>query len=139
MQADEEILKKPDFRRAFLEHERQVRINTGKLACALVFVLMPLGATADYFVYPTYIRDFLQLRLLCSALIGGIWLLHFTPLPRKFYPLVGMPIVILPAFFMTVMMWRTDGPASPYYAALNLILLAVSAVGHWGLGETFFA
>ena len=66
-----------DFREAFLEAERQVRINTGKLACALVVVLMPFGAILDYFVFgygpnpsfPEVLVPFLGLRLLCSALV----------------------------------------------------------------------
>jgi signal transduction histidine kinase len=144
MAADEPFLREPEFRKAFLANERQVRINTGKLACALVFVLMPLGVTADWLVYGKddshhYVREFLVLRLICSLLIVGVWLLHDTPIARKFYPLVGMPIVILPALFMCVMMYRTEGAASPYYAALNLILLAVSAVGHWSIAESLFA
>jgi signal transduction histidine kinase len=139
MTGDPLTTRQAEFRQAFLANERQVRINTGKLACALVLVLMPLGATADYFVYHAHLGEFFELRLLCSLLVGGVWLLHYSPLARKFYPLVGMPIVLLPALFMTLMMFRTEGAASPYYAALNLILLAVSAVGHWSMGETLFA
>jgi signal transduction histidine kinase len=144
MASDEQLFRQAEFRRAFLANERQVRINTGKLACALVFVLMPLGVTADFFVYRdylghNYLGEFLRLRLLCSLLILGIWMLHYTPIARKCYPLVGMPIVILPAFFMCLMMYRTEGATSPYYAALNLILLAVSVVGHWSIGESLFA
>jgi signal transduction histidine kinase len=139
MTSDQPTGRQAEFWQAFVANERQVRINTGKLACALVFVLMPLGAIADYFVYHEHLVEFLKLRLLCSLLVGGIWLLHNSPLARKYYPLVGMPIVMLPAFFMTLMMSKTQGAASPYYAALNLILLAVSAVGHWSISETLFA
>jgi len=128
-----------EFRQAFLANERQVRIDTGRLACALVFVLMPLGTTLDYFVYPQLWSEFLRLRLLCSVLIVGVWLLHSTPLARKHYPVVGMLIVILPVLFMSWMIYRTQGAASPYYAGLNLVLLAVSAVGHWSMMETYFA
>ncbi|MCU0782646.1 MAG: ATP-binding protein [Verrucomicrobia bacterium] len=132
------------LRAAFVEHERQVRISTGRLACWLVIFLMPLGTIADWFMYPDRMGDFLKLRLLCSFLVVGVWLLHSTPLARKHYPVVGMPIVLLPAFFMMWMVFSTanlklGGAASPYYAALNLILLAVSAVGHWSMRETFFA
>jgi hypothetical protein len=42
----------PEFKQAFLDNERQVRINTGKLACALVVVLMPFGVLLDAAVYP---------------------------------------------------------------------------------------
>ncbi len=139
MAADEQL-----FREAFLANERQVRINTGKMACALVFFLMPLGVTADHFLYGdfhhhNYVGEFFKLRLLCSLSILVIWLLHYTPIARKCYPLVGMPIVVLPAFFMVLMMWKTEGADSSYYAALNLILLAVSAVGHWSIAESVLA
>ena len=139
MAPDEQVFRDAEFRRAFLANERQVRINTGKLACALVFALMPLGVMADFHFCREYVGEFLRLRLLCSLMIAGIWVLHYQPTARKFYPLVGMPIVILPAFFMCLMMGKTGGPASPYYAALNLILLAVSAVGHWSIAESVFA
>jgi two-component system sensor histidine kinase PhcS len=138
MTADDHNLNEPEFREAFLANEREVRISTGKLACALVFVLMPFGITLDYFVYPEHLIEFLKLRLLCSLLIVGIWLLHSTPIARKHYPVIGLPIVILPAFFMTWMVYKT-GSASPYYAGLNLVLLAVSVVGHWSMLETFLA
>jgi two-component system sensor histidine kinase PhcS len=136
--------KSGDFRDAFREHERQVRISTGRLACWLVILLMPLGTVADWFMYPDRVGDFFKLRLLCSLLVLVVWLLHSTLLARKHYPVVGMPIVLLPSLFMTWMVFSTEslplgGAASPYYAALNLILLAVSAVGHWSMGETFFA
>jgi two-component system, sensor histidine kinase PhcS len=138
MTIENENMSKAEFREAFLANEKQVRISTGRLACALVFVLMPFGVLLDYFVYPDYVQKFLGLRLLCSLLIAGVWALHSTRIARKYYPVVGLPIVILPAFFITWMIHITDS-ASPYYAGLNLIILAVSAVGHWSFSETFLA
>src|SRR5437588_601268 len=91
MPSDEQLLAKPGFRDAFLAHEQQVRISTGKVACALVFFLMPFGVTLDRFVYRAYVSEFLTLRLLCSALVAGVWLLHFSPLARKHYTVVGLP------------------------------------------------
>src|ERR1035438_8665973 len=138
MTADDHNLNKPEFWEAFLANEREVRISTGKFACTLVFALMPFGITLDYFVYPEHLIEFLKLRILCSLLIVGVWLLHSTPIARKHYPVIGLPIVILPAFFITWMVFKT-GSASPYYAGLNLIMLAVSVVGHWSMLETFLA
>jgi signal transduction histidine kinase len=139
-----------DFRAAFLANERQVRINTGKLACLLVFVLMPVGVSLDFFVYGEHLWEFFKLRLLCSLLITGVWALHYTPIARKKYPIVGLPIVLLPALCITWMAYRVSDPAAPfhdeprgdagpYYAGLNLIMLAVSAVGHWSMMETYAA
>src|ERR1041384_3257691 len=129
--SDTAIFSKSDtLRAAFAGHERQLRISTGRLACWLVILLMPLGTLADRLVYDRHVGEFMKLRLLCSALVMIVWLLHSTSLARKFYPVVGMPIVLLPAFFMTWMVFSTrndttlGGAESPYYAALNLILLA---------------
>lgn len=133
-----------EFLTAFREHERQVRISTGRWACWLVILLMPFGTVADRFVYPEQVDKFLIARLLCSLLVFGIWLMHSWPIARRFYPAVGMPIVLLPASFLIWMIFDTrglplGGAASPYYAAFNLILLAVSAIGRWSIGESLFA
>jgi signal transduction histidine kinase len=138
MAIDDQMAKRAAFRESFLAHERQVRISTGKLACALVFVLMPFGVTLDFIVQPRQVPYFLELRLLCSALIMIVWALHFTPLARRHYPVIGLPIVLLPAFFITKMVYELNA-VSPYYAGLNLIMLAVSAVGHWSVAETLAA
>ncbi len=133
------IWNDPEFKQAFLENEREVRINTGKLACALVVVLMPFGVLLDYAVYPDQVGYFFKLRLLCSLLVGIIWLLHRTAWGRNHYKALGLPIVMLPAFFIAFMIFVTDGTSSPYYAGLNLILLAVSAVGHWSFRDTMIS
>src|SRR4029077_17923238 len=55
------------------------------------------------------------------------------------YKVLGLPIALLPAFFIAWMISETEGPVSPYYAGLNLILLAVSVVVHWSVRESLFA
>jgi signal transduction histidine kinase len=102
-------------------------------------VLMPFGVLLDYAVYPDKVGYFFKLRVLCSILVGIIWLLHRTRWARNNYRLLGLPIVILPAFFIAFMIFVTHGASSPYYAGLNLILLAVSAVGHWSFRDTMIS
>jgi len=136
---DVATLSQPEFRTAFQAHERQERINTGKVASALVVFLMPLGITLDYFVYREERGLFLFLRLLCSALVAFIWFLYTTRLGQKHYKFLGLLIPLLPALFICGMIYETEGPSSPYYAGLNLILLAVSAVVHWSTWESLVA
>ncbi|MFM1942257.1 MAG: hypothetical protein RI897_1239 [Verrucomicrobiota bacterium] len=136
MTAKDAAIHSPEFLASYREDESNVRIRTGKLACALVFVLMPAGVLLDLTVYPKLASEFLWLRLLCSLLISGIWGLHFTRFARKHYQWVGIAIPILPVLFMTYMIYVTEGPRSPYYAGLNLVLLAISAVGHWSTRES---
>ena len=133
------ITSQPGFAEAFRANERQERINTGKVASALVVFLMPLGVTLDFFVYHEWLQFFLLLRLACSALAGFIWYWHTTRLGQEHYKLLGLPIALLPAFFIAWMIYETEGPVSPYYAGLNLILLAVSVVVHWSVRESVIA
>ncbi len=133
------ITSQPGFEEAFRANERQERVNTGKVASALVVFLMPVGVTLDYFVYRDRLEFFLMLRLACSALAGCIWYLHTTRVGQERYKLLGLPIALLPAFFIAWMISDTEGPVSPYYAGLNLILLAVSVVVHWSVRESVVA
>ena len=64
----ETITSRPEFEVAFRANERQERVNTGKVAAALVVFLMPVGVVLDYFVYRERLGFFLILRLACSAL-----------------------------------------------------------------------
>ncbi|HEX3890152.1 MAG TPA: HAMP domain-containing sensor histidine kinase [Verrucomicrobiae bacterium] len=129
-----------DFVEAFVTHERQERIHTGKVACALVVFLLPVGVVLDYFVYPGEVGFFLALRLVCSALAGVLWFLHTTRFGYNNYRFLGIPIAWLPAFFIAWMIFSTpDSVSSPYYAGLNLILLAVSVVVRWNATESLIA
>jgi signal transduction histidine kinase len=137
--SNEAILQQSGFQEAYLANERLERIRTGKVASALVFFLMPLGVTLDLFVYPDKVLHFLMLRIICSVLAGVLWFLHTTAFGQKHYRIFGLPIALLPAFFICWMIFITEGPTSPYYAGLNLILLAISVVVHWNLRESLFA
>ena len=139
MSADQAVWEQAGFEEAYSARERQERLRSGKVACALVVFLMPAGITLDLIVYPDRWFYFLQLRLLCSALAGGLWFVHTRPLGRRYYRFLGIPIAILPAFFIAWMIAVTEGPLSPYYAGLILILLAVNAVVHWSTTESLIA
>jgi len=123
------------------------RLRSGKVACALVILLMPAGITLDWFVYPERVWLFLVFRLICSALGVALLMLHFRNWERQNYRLfgvpvqrvLGLPIALLPAFFIACMIFVEQGFDSPYYAGLNLIVLAVSVVVRWEVWESVLA
>ena len=140
--ADEATLDNPKFKAAYLANEQQERLNTGKVASALVFLLMPAGVLLDRIVYKgeKFLFYFLLLRLLSSVLAFGLLFLHTTSFGKRHYKYLGLPIALLPAGAIAMMIWLTNDPAaSPYYAGLNLILLAVSVVVHWSTRESLLA
>ena len=139
MRSDGRARNEEEFKQSFISRERQDRIHSGKVACALVMVLMPAGVILDVFVYPERVREFFQLRLICSVLAAAWWALHQTSFGLRHHRLLGVPIAILPGFFISWMISVTEGPASPYYAGLILVLLAVNAIVHWTTAESLLA
>jgi two-component system sensor histidine kinase PhcS len=126
-----------DFRAAFAAHEQQARLNTGRVAAVLVAVLMPFGASLDFEVYKPQWEFFLILRLGCAVLAGVIWFLLGQPFGQRHHRPLGYLTALLPAFFITWMIYHQDIPAeSPYYAGLNLIILAISLVVRWSAWES---
>src|SRR6185312_15001207 len=109
VKASEPLWLNPEFTRAFSESEREERIRSGKVASALVTFLMPAGVTLDLFVYPDRWGYFLPLRIFCSMLAAGLWLLHTTGFGMRHYRLLGTPIAILPSCFIAIMIAVTEG------------------------------
>ncbi len=97
---------------------------------------MPAGASLDWFVYQEKALKFLGLRLLCSLLTGGLLWLHFTPWGERKVRWMAPAIALLPAACIAVMIARTSGWYSPYYAGLNLVVLAMSVVARWTVLES---
>ena len=136
---DAATLSNPEVQEAYRIHERQQRINTGKVGSILVFLLMPAGVVLDYFVYYEKLGYFLAVRLISSALAVVLWILHTTSVGQRHVRWLGLPIALVPAMAVAWMIYKTEGPDSPYYAGLNLVLLSVSAVVHWNIFESFLA
>lgn len=124
---------------SFFEYNRVVRIASAKTFSMLVIVLMPLGVTLDYFVYPKELKMFLLLRVICSLLACGLWALLGTQFGTRHFRLMGMGCFILPSLFITLMLYLEEGISSPYYAGLNLVLIAVAWAGQVEFVETIIA
>jgi signal transduction histidine kinase len=124
---------------AFRRYEQRVAISNIRIGCYLGMVLMPLGFLLDYIVYRPLVWEFLGLRLASSALIGLFLGLVMTEFGRSHYRILGLILLLIPAFFIAVMIARTEGAASPYYAGLNLVLLVVAFVLRWTFRETLVA
>ncbi|MGO8931118.1 MAG: ATP-binding protein [Limisphaerales bacterium] len=125
-----------EIQAAFAEYDRRETISNFKVACAIGMTLMPAGVVLDRFVYPAQALYFLELRLLCSLLIGLFLALLLTPLGRRHYRFQGVLLFMLPASFIAWMIYATEGAASPYYAGLNVVLLVLAYVLHWTFRES---
>jgi signal transduction histidine kinase len=134
-----EAKEKAAVLQTYADYEQGISVRHLRVGCLLVVALMPLGILLDYFVYPEKLGQFLTLRIACSALEGIVWVAMGTQAGRKYSQTLGLVIALLPVFFICWMIAVTDGPASPYYAGLNLILLAIAFVLRWSVGLSFLA
>ncbi len=62
-----------------------------------------------------------------------IWWFVTTPFGKRHYRALGWILPALPSFFISVMIWQTQGSVSPYYAGLNLVLLGAAIILRWTL------
>jgi signal transduction histidine kinase len=134
-----DLVNDQEIERAYQEWDRGATITNFKIACALGLVLMPAGILVDMIVYPEKVREFLWLRLLSDVLIGGFLALLLTDFAKRHTRLLGVALAMLPSSFLSFMIYRTSGGTSPYYAALNLVLLVFAFVMHWTFRETLIA
>lgn len=127
----------PVLQQEYARYTLATNIRNSKVACSLVVIFMPVGVVLDYFVYPAKVPDFLQLRLICSAITAVAMLRLYRPNLHPWeYRLLCSVWYVLPAFFISWMIAAAEGAESPYYAGLNLVLILASAVIQATLAET---
>jgi signal transduction histidine kinase len=127
---------RPEMQRAYVEHERELAIDKCRVACLLGVIFMPGGVVLDYVVYRDEVPYFFGLRALSSLLLLFLWWLFTTAFGRRHYKALGMVEVSIPLFFISWMIAREQGAASPYYAGLNLVLMGAGIVLRWTLIES---
>jgi signal transduction histidine kinase len=116
------------------DYESQITSRHLKVGCLLVIFLMPAGVLLDAFVYPEKLSEFWTLRYTCSLLAAALLAVLYLPIRPRFYAGIGLLIALLPVAFICWMIKETEGGASPYYAGLNLVLLAIAFVLRWSVG-----
>ena len=108
----------------FEKSEHDIRVaNYGRTAVwAIIFMLA--GVTLDFMVFPEKVGDFFIIRCLCSLCLGAVR--YFMRRPRSLLVTrITVHIIgILPMLSILMMIPSTGGVASPYYAGINLVLVA---------------
>jgi signal transduction histidine kinase len=117
-----------------LLHEAEIRSTCrrgAEMACLLAMAIVPLFAILDAVLFPDDIALFATLRITAAAALAVVWWLLRTPLGAR-HPqgLAGLAMLIL-GVMLDVMIHRTGGAASSYYAGLNLLMLGIGLLVPW--------
>lgn len=128
---DEPIQSSLEAEHEFHGYEAEITARHLKVGCWLIVFLMPVGVVLDYFVYPKRIWPFFLLRMACSMLGLLGWGLYHTRVGRRHPQTLGLALAMLPAFFISLMIYVVRDPDSPYYAGLSLVLMSMALVLRW--------
>lgn len=121
---------------AYREADRDLRIRTSIIGGVLLLVLVLFGISLDYVVYPQLFDDLLLTRIAVEAAVVPIFALFFTDFGRRNIRPLSMACALVVNLGICWMVVLTEGAVSPYYAGLNLVILAVGVLLPWTLGET---
>lgn len=127
------------LRAAYGEYDRDLRNRTLRIAMLISVGGILSGIGLDYFVYPERVRLFAGIRVaLALVLLGVLAVLHQGALvrSRRRLQVIGVFAALAINFSFCMMIYLTNGPLSPYYAALNLIIMAMSTLLPWNMAET---
>lgn len=130
---NDDLLKK-----AYRSHCAVLSQTRLQITIVLAISLVMAFGLLDFIVYPQLARDLLNIRVIT----GIILVLIFTALRRKQYQnsnFIGISVVLLIFFLIDILIFFTEGMSSPYYAGLNLALVAFSAMLPWQSYETLFS
>jgi len=117
--------------------QRKATLGNLRLICVLAAIMVPVFVVLDYFAYPEHVRLFLGLRLLCTTFILGLLVLLESGLGKRFYRTFTVALPLIPAFFISVMIYFSRDPGTPYYAGLTLCIVAIGFLFHWTYQEAF--
>lgn len=115
----------------FIAEDSKATMKNVALVAKLAAFLVPLFLLLDYAVYPEHFVEFLYLRAGCVAMILAVLYCSGKRWARRMYRIFAMSVPMICAAFIALMINRVHDPATPYYAGLNLCLLAIGALLHW--------
>jgi len=115
----------------FAEHLKDINLPGARLGYLLAAILVPCATVLDWVGVPDKAWEFLGIRLVAGLLALCGWAFTFSPAARRSTVLLGAGPPLLSAATIEVLVLKLEGPTSPYYAGLNLCILAVAVLYTW--------
>lgn len=116
---------------SFEQHLAQVNLSGARLGYLLSAMLMPAGFTLDWAMAPHHLVQFLWFRVTASLVALALLAVSYLPWAEEHPVLLGAGPPLVCASGIEAMILQLGGVASPYYAGLNLCILAVGVLYTW--------
>ncbi len=122
----------PEIVAAYADHNREIALRRIRIGCFIAIFVLPLGSLIDLQMYSDYTSEFLKYRIAGSLAMIPLLLLVHSAAGRRHHVSIGIALALIPAATMAFIIAHTPAPSkSPYYAGLNLVLLAIGLVLQW--------
>ncbi len=116
---------------SFEESLAAINLAGARLGYVLSALLMPAGVLLDIVVLPEKAKSFLIIRLAAGALALACLGLTYLRGAAKHPVLLGAGPPFICASAIELLIAHSSGAVSPYYAGLNLCILAVAVLYTW--------
>jgi len=126
----------PELKIEFEEYNKLGRRRLFKIICWVAIFAMPAGFALDQQVYPKFVPYLLKLRLLSSLFVAALFAFFYSRWGAKYDRICFLLLPMIPLGFITWMIYSTEGALSPYYAGLNVVLVAFCLIVPWTYQET---
>lgn len=117
--------------RTFEAHLEPINLSGTRLGYVLVAVLMPAGMTLDLVMHPEWALPFLWIRLASSVVALGLNGLTYIEREGEVPLWLQSAPPLVAAVAIEAMIVILGGVESPYYAGLNLTILAMAVLFTW--------
>ena len=121
----------PEFQSAYEEKNRRDYLAAATLGTVVTIPLNLLCTLMDYFMYPQLLPKFFLARLICVTLVVLVWVVFRNPRGPIQRRIFGMTWFLAPLTMILWLIYETNDAYLPYYAGLNIVLLAVGLVCPW--------
>lgn len=120
----------PEIRKAYEQENLRDYIRNATFGSIVSIPLNLSCSVMDHYMYPDKMWDFFKLRVACGILTTLVWVWFKSPHPchRRIF---GVTWFMGPLMMIFWMIYTLPDPLAPYYAGLNIILLAMGLISPW--------
>ena len=126
-----ELAERPELFARWIEETHALVAARLEVACWLGIVLVPVFIALDFVLHPQLVRQFIPIRIAMVSVNASALLLLRTTTGRRFVTPLSLLTFLGLGAGLVVMCAFNGGGSSPYYAGLNLVMLAGGVIMPW--------
>ena len=126
-----ELAERPDLAARWTEESRALVAARLRICCWLGITLVPLFVALDAVLHPQLLRTFLAMRVVLVLINGGMLLALRTTAGKRLVTPLSLLSFLGTGIGIVIMCGFNGGGSSPYYAGLNLVMLAAAVIMPW--------